>query len=180
MKPLSQNNDEESRSEQFKRAMALVEKGNLLVSKNKLHEARECYRKSVEIYPTADAYTYLGWLVTYNGHYLEAMDLCFKAIEIDPDFGNPYNDIGVYLLRMGKMESSIKWFERAIKAPRYEPRHFPHINLVQVFMKQGKLSRALKHVEIVLEYDPDNEQSKKLKSILEPIVHIVSGSDIVN
>ena len=170
----------ETQGDQRKRAMSLVEQGNLFVTENKLNEARECYRKSVELYPTADAYTYLGWLITYDGLYVEAMELCFKAIELDPDFGNPYNDIGVYLLRLGKLESSIKWFERAIKASRYEPRHFPHINLVQVYLKQGKLSKAYTHLEIVLDYDPNHEQSRKLKSLLEPIVNIGTGSDMVN
>ena len=49
--------------------------------------------------------------VPYDGLYTD-IDLCFKAIQLDPEFGNPYNDMG-YLMRLGKLESSIKWFIRA-------------------------------------------------------------------
>ena len=32
---------------------------------------------------------------------------CKRAIEIDPDFGNPYNDIGVYLIDLNRFEEAI-------------------------------------------------------------------------
>jgi Tfp pilus assembly protein PilF len=32
----------------------------------------------------------------------EATDECRRAIEIDPQFGNPSNDIGVYLTQQGQ------------------------------------------------------------------------------
>ena len=161
-------------------ALLLVEKGNSFVAENKLNEAKECFKKSVEIYPTADAYTYLGWMFTYDGLYTEAIELCFKAIELDPDFGNPYNDIGVYLMRLGKLKSSVKWFIRASEAKRYEPKHFPHLNLAQVYLKQGKLSKAIRHLDKVLSIVPNHEQSMKLKLLLEPIVNIDCQMDIVN
>ncbi len=176
-KLIAKNLNGEKRLEE---ALLLVEQGNLFVAQNKLNEAKECYQKSVEIYPTADAYTYLGWMYTYDGLYTEAIDLCFKAIELDPDFGNPYNDIGVYLLRLGKLDSSVKWFIRATKAPRYEPKHFPHINLAQVYLKQGKLSKAMEHANKVLSFVPDHEPTMQLKTLLEPIVNLDSQMDIVN
>ena len=178
MNPIKPTNDIEEK--QLKEAMLLVEQGNLFVAKNKLNEARECYKKSVEIYPTADAYTYLGWMFTYDGLYTEAIDLCFKAIQLDPEFGNPYNDIGVYLMRLGKLESSVKWFIRATKASRYEPKHFPHLNLAQVYLKQGKLSRAILHLDRVLSYEPNHEQAMKLKLLVEPIANLDTQMDILN
>jgi hypothetical protein len=31
----------------------------------------------------------------------DAITECHHAIEVDPDFGNPYNDIGAYLIEQG-------------------------------------------------------------------------------
>jgi Tfp pilus assembly protein PilF len=51
------------------------------------------------------------------------------AIEVDPTFGNPYNDIGAYYIGKGELDEAVQWLEKAKRAPRYEPRHFPYMNL---------------------------------------------------
>ena len=49
-----------------------------------------------------------------------------SPFRIDPEFGNPYNDIGVYLMQQEKLDEAIPWLEKAKQAKRYEPRHFPY------------------------------------------------------
>src|SRR5207253_8419965 len=39
---------------------------------------------------------------------------CKKAIAVDPTFGNPYNDIGAYLIERGEHAQAIPWLEKAI------------------------------------------------------------------
>lgn len=39
-----------------------------------------------------------------------------------PDFGNPYNDIGAYLIEKGDFDEAIVWFQKAMQARRYEVR----------------------------------------------------------
>ncbi len=87
--------------------------------------AVELYQSSLELYPTAEAHTFLGWTYHFQGKLDDAIAECKRAIEIDPEFGNPYNDIGAYMIEMGRFEEAIPWLERAIEARRYEPRHFP-------------------------------------------------------
>src|SRR5207245_2612278 len=72
---------------------------------------------------------------------------CLKAIEVDPDFGNPYNDIGCYLMQQGKLEEAVPWLERAKLAKRYEPRQFPYMNLARIHVKQGRWWEALREFE---------------------------------
>lgn len=170
MKAASNENTEQKEHQSRTLAMSLIDKGNAFVTENRFSEARKCFEKSVRIYPTADGLTYLGWMLSFEGFYVEALDLCFKAIQIDPDFGNPYNDIGVYLLRVGRLEESIIWFQRAARAARYEPRHFAHFNLSQVYIRQGKLSRAYQQIIMALKYCPEHEQSKNLYAHLEPLI----------
>src|SRR5207253_3118147 len=66
-----------------------------------LEGAIETYRRSIAMCPTAEAHTFLGWTYSFQGRLEEATAECLRAIEVDPDFGNPYNDIGVYLMQQG-------------------------------------------------------------------------------
>jgi len=86
--------------------------------------AVELYQSSLELHPTAEAHTFLGWTYHFQGRVEEAIAECRRAIELDPEFGNPYNDIGAYLIELGRFEEAIPWLERATEARRYEPRHF--------------------------------------------------------
>jgi Tfp pilus assembly protein PilF len=104
--------------------------------------AVELYKSSLAISPTAEAHTFLGWTYHFQGKIDEAIAECKRAIQVDPDFGNPYNDIGSYLIQQGKFDEAIPWLERAIAAPRYEPRHFPHFNLGRAYAAKGMLARA--------------------------------------
>src|SRR6202021_1995641 len=91
--------------------------------------AAELYQSSLELHPTAEAHTFLGWTYHYQGKLMDAIAECKRAIELDPDFGNPYNDIGAYMIELGQLDEAIPGWQQAVKSRRYEPRHFPHYNL---------------------------------------------------
>src|SRR5689334_19992841 len=44
-------------------------------------EAVELYKKSIDAYPTAEAYTFLGWTYSFMGRVDDAIAECHKAIE---------------------------------------------------------------------------------------------------
>ena len=81
------------------RAMELVQQAMQHQMAGDLEAAIRLYKESITLHPTADAHTYLGWTYSFQGRIEEAIAQCEIAIEIDPDFGNPYNDIGVYLMQ---------------------------------------------------------------------------------
>lgn len=116
--------------------------------------AAELYQKSLAIHPTAEAHTFLGWTLHFQGKIEEAIDECKRAIEVDPDFGNPYNDIGAYLISLGRLDEAKSWLERAIESPRYEPRHFPHYNLGRIYLAQGMLALAREEFLAALGIEP--------------------------
>lgn len=117
-------------------------------------DAIHLYKRSIELYPTAKAHTFLGWTFGMMQRYEEAIEECEKAIEIDPDFGNPYNDIGSYLIEQDKWDEAIPWLEKAIIAPDYESPQFPHLNLGRVYQRKGAYHRALDYFNRALEIDP--------------------------
>ncbi|HEV7905983.1 MAG TPA: tetratricopeptide repeat protein [Pyrinomonadaceae bacterium] len=124
-------------------------------------EAIELYRRSIETYPTAEAHTFLGWTYSFLERYDEAIDACLEAIRVDPAFGNPYNDIGSYLIAKGDLYNCVRWFKRALAAARYESYAFPHFNLGRVYEQRGQLLRAARHYGLALREAPDFAQANK-------------------
>jgi tetratricopeptide (TPR) repeat protein len=118
-------------------------------------EAVDLYTKSIECYPTAEAYTFRGWTYSMMGRLDDAIAECHKAIETDPTFGNPYNDIGAYLLQKGEVDEAIPWLERALEAPRYESYCFPHMNLGRAFEIKRRWTAAIREYELALHERPD-------------------------
>lgn len=124
--------------------------------------AMELYRRSIETYPTAEAHTFLGWVYSFESRYDEAIDACLEAIRTDPTLGNPYNDIGSYLVAQGDLWTCVRWFRRALAAPRYDARAFPHLNLARIYEQRGRLLDAARHYGLSLEAQPGFAQSAKL------------------
>ena len=118
-------------------------------------EGYQRFEKSIEFHPTPEAHTFLGWSMSYLGRLEEAIEECRKAIALDPDYGNPYNDIGVYLIDLGRPDEAIPWLEKAIGAKRYCCYQFPHFNLGRVQLMNGQLQAAKRSFERALSYDPN-------------------------
>jgi tetratricopeptide (TPR) repeat protein len=135
-------------------ALGLWHEGYRLQMAGDLDAAITAYRRSLAVLPTAEAHTFLGWAMSFQGRLAEAIEECHRAIAVDPDFGNPYNDIGVYLMQQEKLDEAIPWLERAKEASRYEPRHFPYMNLGRVYVKQGKWWEALRELETAVRVAP--------------------------
>ena len=128
----------------------------------KYARAIRLYQQSIEVYPTAEAHTFLGWTYSFQDRLDDAIAACYKAIEVDPDFGNPYNDIGVYLMQKRQHDEAIPWLEKAKQAPRYEPRHFPYLNMGRIYLVKGDWLQALKEFEKAVEIMPDDAGARKM------------------
>ena len=153
------------------RARALIETAMKHQMAQEFGDAIRLYKESIAIYPTADAHTYLGWTYSFLGRLNEAIAECEIAIELDPEFGNPYNDIGVYLMQQQHLDDAIPWLERAKSAKRYEPRHFPYINLGRIYLSKGMIQKALEEFGGALKLHPEDtdlaELVEDLKSKLQ-------------
>ena len=144
-----------------RRAAELWQEAYRLQMAGNLDGAIETYRRSIEVHPTAEAHTYLGWTYSFQGKLDEATSECMRAIEIDPEFGNPYNDIGVYLMQRDRLEEAIPWLERAKLAKRYEPRQFPYMNLGRIHLRRGRWWDALREFEGAVRAAPSDAEARK-------------------
>jgi tetratricopeptide (TPR) repeat protein len=122
-----------------------------------LQEAVRLYKSSLAAHPTAEAHTFLGWTYSFLGDLEEAIACCKRAIEVDPSFGNPYNDIGAYLIERGELDAAVPWLQKAKAAPRYEAPQFPRFNLGRLYLAKDMLGAALREFEEALEVQPGYE-----------------------
>ena len=149
------------------RALELIEKAMRHQMAQEFEDAIRLYKESIALYPTADAHTYLGWAYSFVGRLNEAIAQCEIAIQLDPEFGNPYNDIGVYLMQQQRFDEAIPWLEQAKSATRYEPRHFPFINLGRIYLTKGMIQKALEEFGGALKINPDDSELTQLVEELQ-------------
>ena len=131
------------------------ERGYELQAANRLEDAFRCYQRSLELYPIAETHTFLGWAYSILGRYEEAIRECERAIRLDPEFGNPYNDIGAYLIQLGRPAEAIPWLEKAAASKRYASRCFPYVNLGRVYERLGRWQQALAAYREAVRLSPD-------------------------
>ena len=132
------------------KAQMLFEEAYILQKQGQLGEAIVKYKQSLFHAESAEAYTFLGWTYSMLERFEEAIHMCRKAIAVDPSFGNPYNDIGAYLIALDRWEEAIPWLEKATKAVRYDARHFAYTNLGRVYEHMGNYHTALAAFELAL------------------------------
>jgi Tfp pilus assembly protein PilF len=153
--------DERSADDRMTSAQELFQQAYELQIAKQYEQAISLYKQSIEAYPTAEAHTFLGWAYSFQERLDEAIEECHRAIEVDPDFGNPYNDIGVYLMQKGGFDEALPWLEKAKQATRYEPRHFPYLNSGRIYMARGEWFKALKEFEQAVKIMPNDPVARQ-------------------
>jgi len=168
MEPASENTD---RKKLIAKAIELFQQAYAHQMRGDLDAAVALYTRSIETYPTAEGYTFRGWTYSFQGRTDDAIAECLKAIEVDPTFGNPYNDIGAYMVEQGRLDEAIPWLERALVAPRYESYCFPHVNLGRVYEMKKLFEKALYHYREALDENPNHLGARQAISRLRGMLN---------
>jgi tetratricopeptide (TPR) repeat protein len=142
-------------AEEFQAAWELLKEAYQYQMGGDYDMAVELYKRSLDLHPTAEAFTFLGWTYRFQGKIEDAIAECKKAIHVDPEFGTPYNDIGAYLIEKGECDAAIPWLERALQSRRYDSYHYPHYNLGRAYMAKEMYVKARYHFEQALKLSPD-------------------------
>src|SRR6202021_3549784 len=112
-------------SDRQEQAWALLQEAYRAQMEGDYDHAVELYKNSLDLCPTAEAHTFLGWTYHFQGKLEDAIAECKRAIEIDPEFGNPYNDIGAYLIEQDRFAQAIRGLGGAGRGARLGPGVFP-------------------------------------------------------
>ena len=137
-----------------RRATEMYEQAYRLQMNGKVAVAIKYYQLSLETFETSETHTFLVWAYSFLGDYQRAIMECFRAIELDPEYGNPYNDVAACLIYMDKYDEAEYWLLQALRAVRYASRHYAYYNVGRVYERQGKWFKALSHYQQSVSIDP--------------------------
>ena len=152
-------------------AAKFLREGYDLQMAGKVDEAIVLYLNSIAAQPTAEAHTCLGWAYSVKGRYGDAIRECEKAVRLDPDYGNPYNDIGAYMIETGRWEEAIPWLEKATAAERYDGKFYAWYNLGRVWEHLGDWTRALEAYRHALKQNPEYSLAEKAISRMQAMLN---------
>lgn len=153
--------------EDWSLARRLFHQGFIYQMHADLETAIDVYDASLDVAPSAESYTFRGWSRSFLGDVDGAIEDCKRAIDTDPTLGNPYNDIGCYLLERGDLDEAESWFEQAKDAERYEAPHFPYLNLARLHLRRGDEAKALDAARESARINPKDPTTRKLLDRLE-------------
>ena len=61
----------------------------------------------------------------------------------------------------GELDEAAEWLEKAKSAPRYEPRHFPYMNLGRIYLQKKEYGKAQGEIYEAVRRAPEVEGLKK-------------------
>ncbi|MEZ4655160.1 MAG: tetratricopeptide repeat protein [Candidatus Eisenbacteria bacterium] len=148
-------------------ARELFRQGYRAQLRGRMEDAIRLYHESIQAHPTAEAYTFLGWTHSARKDFTRAIALCRQAIDLDADYGNPYNDIGAYLIEQGHWDEAEPWLQAATRARRYGSYHLPHYNLGRLFERRFDFERARRHFRTAVRLEPRYKPARQALLRLE-------------
>lgn len=149
-------------SDRVQRAHELWKEGAGLHLETDYAEAIVRYRRALQLHPSARTHTYLAWSLSRLGRYDEAISHCRRAIELDPGYPNAYNDLGAYLIELGRPGEAIPWLRRAAGLSDYCCPHYAHYQLGRALLLQARVQEARSELETSLSMRPDYRIARRL------------------
>jgi predicted TPR repeat methyltransferase len=129
--------------------------GILLQKNEQLVEARELYRRVLEMVPDhPHALHYAGVLAHQQGRSEEALALVQRSLALAPDQADWYSNLGIIFQSDGKLEAAIDAYRRAIAL---DPSHAnAYSNLGVLLRATGKPSEAEAAYRTAIQLNPDH------------------------
>jgi tetratricopeptide (TPR) repeat protein len=129
-----------------------------LVSQQAYDEAKVSAEELVHKRPDClVGYRHLAEIARMKKDYTGAAVYLKKAIELDPNYANAHNNLGMALALQGKLNEAISYFTRAIQLdPDSASSHY---NLGNAFNQQDKVDEAITHYTEAVQIKPDYSEA---------------------
>jgi len=90
-------------------------------------------------------------------NYRSAIQHLHKALEINPEYYQAYNNLGVYHYNLGEKEKAVEMFQKALTI--HQDALVPHNNLGKIFLELSRPEEALGHLVRAAELNPTSAQT---------------------
>ena len=113
-----------------------------LTSQGKLADAEAIYKDLIAKGSANYAvFGNLAALCGMQGRFEELIDLLNKAIELNPDYPEAHNNLGIALQKRGDLNEAILSFNRALKLKKNFPEAYNNLGIAH--QEQGELNKAI-------------------------------------
>ncbi len=137
-----------------------------LIQADKDSEAFEFIEKFIAKYPGSwHAHYARGLAFRKLGNYTEALTAFETALKFNPESHDIFNEIGLCYTALNIYHKAEMYFYRALKNNAEDLNVM--YNLALLSLKRGNSDEALKYARIILEYNKDDMQAKKLIEEIE-------------
>ncbi|MCZ8342190.1 MAG: hypothetical protein O9301_04095 [Leptospira sp.] len=112
-------------------------------------------RSFLELEESEDGYFYLGLVQNAQGKPNDALNSYYKSVTLNHEYGNPCNEIGVLLLRMGKDKEAVYWLKKSIRCAKNDAPHISYFNLATLYKLWNRPERSLQYLHKALSLKKD-------------------------
>lgn len=165
--------NEESASSHFRKCMAIdkskvdpyIDLAIMLSEKGKLNSAISVIEDGFNVKEDPMLFWIMGRVYYQKGNLERAKELLEKANSLDPELYFSYNDLGIVLMKMGKLGDANAAFSVAIAInPNLVEINF---NIAQSLVMMGKNKDAESYAKKALSMAPENDMIKNLIKKIE-------------
>jgi len=136
---------------------ALLRQAVSLHQSGRLDKAISIYRRLVARFPDHPRLLFLlGSAESQRGNPAESVRLLEQSLRLDPLNADGYNNLGLALQGLARVEEALQNFQRAIVLKPASPEAF--INKGLLLREQGRLQEALESLERAIEAEPGNAE----------------------
>ena len=143
--------DSDDHSDKEHQAVALINQG-------KLQEAEAIYRELISA-GSHDHVVYGNFaaLCTMQGRFDEVIKLLYKALQLQPDYPEAHNNLGIALQEQGNLDAAISSYNTALQLrPDYPDAYY---NLGNSLNKKGDLNAAIASYNAALKINPEHSRA---------------------
>ena len=119
------------------------------------------YKQALRTAPSPKTYLLLGWAYSFQNHYDLAIRQCELAIQLEPEWPDPYHDIGVYLIAMQEPAEAIPWLEKAAAQASHRKFFRVWADMGRAYEDMGVESRAFDSYFRAWELNPEDGYAQK-------------------
>ncbi len=139
------------------------ERGKTFFREGDLDKAVYHFTLALEEEENEELLFYMGLISNQKKEAVKALNYFYKAIQKNPEYGSPCNEIGVILLRHGREKEAVFWLKKSVRCRMNDARHIPLYNLAALYKTWNRPERSLQYLYKALDIEPDFDEAKKLR-----------------